>query len=97
MWFCHQLTKDQYVVDLWKTDLELQLMYVTVVENNTSIQSPTLDVGYIAPSWSWVSVEELVVLKSIFLGVAWKSMLYLLAATILAKSERLHCVLYVAS
>lgn len=72
---------------------------MTVVEYKTSIQSPTFDVGYIAPSRSCVSVEELVVLKSIFLGddVAGKSMLYLLAATILAKSEKLHCVLYVAS
>jgi len=61
-----QILKRRYLAGLWDINLPFQLAWITVKGSTTPPRESVVSAEYVAPSWSWASVEAPVQKCSIF-------------------------------
>jgi len=61
-----KVIRSRYLAGLWETQLVFQLAWLTCVGRTVAPRAPVTSKGYVAPSWSWTSIEAPVVPKDMF-------------------------------
>ncbi|MCJ1393979.1 hypothetical protein MMC18_006856 [Xylographa bjoerkii] len=60
------LIKKRYIAGLWDLNLPFQMAWITVKGRTTPPRKRVGNIGYVAPSWSWASIEAPVQPRFIF-------------------------------